>query len=257
VPLPDGSHAYLGHDGQVYVFSGMRPVPVGPHIQEWVAGNADLPSLTNASGFHDPVSNILWFFYPSLGYADCNRAIAIQLPDHTLWPMIWTNKRPTVGRSVRLTAATVKWNEVANTWAQQELTWAGFDRTGVQTIIGEHDGEAFVMAGNTDDGDAIPAYFETGLLDGGDPSRHKTLTEIDHLATSDGIQAVSVKVGVSDHGEDRVLEPPVTLTVSGAAVSPTGHRVTGIAFSHRWEVLATAALAYLGGGMEMKVRGRR
>jgi hypothetical protein len=256
VSLPDGSHAYLGIDGQVYIFNGMNPQAVGDHAREWVTQTADIPALGLASGFFDQTSNLLWFFYPQAGYTDCNAAIALQLPTFTLWPMRWETLRPTCGKTVFKVAST-SWGQLVGTWGQQVLTWAGFSRKQSRTLIGEKTGQAYEQGGSADNSAAIPAYFETGLMDGGDAITSKTLTEIDHLASASGSQVVDVSVGVCNYGEDRVLQAPVSMTVAGGGPRITGHRVSGVAFSHRWSAAATVPFGYQGGAMRLKLRGKR
>jgi len=266
VALPDNTHAYLGRDGQVYVFNGMNPVAMGSSVREAIVQVADIPGLTLSFGWFDGATSTLWFAFPQVGYTDCNLAIALSWPGLAVWPQRWTNKRSTIAKEV-YEASNTTWGEALGTWGASPLTWGQTTRLQPRVLVGEHDGQIYELMGSADGtvlvnqapvADAIPAYFETGLMDGGDPTRFKTVVEVDELLIAGAAQVVNVKLGMSNYGEDRVLTPASALNITSSSVPAQARfRASARAFSHRVETSATVPIVFQGATIQLRRRGKR
>jgi hypothetical protein len=84
--LPSGEHAFVGQDGNVYIFDGVQARPVGRHVQKFLLESCDMNKAGLISIGFDAEQRDLWVLYPEKGRAENNMAVAIKLPDGTLWP---------------------------------------------------------------------------------------------------------------------------------------------------------------------------
>ncbi len=83
VSIPGGMYAYLGRDGSVRAFDGVRTREAGDHIRRLVEPYIDEQRATQIHGFVDRRRQLLYFFYPRESIGQMNRGIVLDLRS---WP---------------------------------------------------------------------------------------------------------------------------------------------------------------------------
>jgi hypothetical protein len=183
----------------------------------------------------------------------------VNVDDGSVWPQAF-------GSSAFISTARKAWDESGLAFGDMgDLTFGGSDMTFAEftqrlrrTILGSAAGRFYRGIGNTDDGNAIAAFFETGISDLGTPTLFKTIQEIDHIFTrASAPQTVAVSLGVSNYGEARALSTQRTTDISGRGPFRTGHRVSARAVALRLDVSATQPVHWQGATAYTANRGLR
>lgn len=253
--LSNGTHVYLGIDGNLYTFDGVIPNPVGPNIQRYIMNTRD-PSNANLSFLTvDTERDEVWIHYPEIGSDEPALAAVVNMSNGALWPMRWTNRK--FSASAKLAVPTAPSID-SLTGAIDGMTRA-IDTLGTETrlmLLGDTGGQIYQLAGHDDDGDEIEASFETGLSDLG--ANFASLQEIDYqFARAERPQEVAVRIGAANYGEDRVLGAEQTFDIGEPGPYHTGHRVSARGISLAMTVSATERVEFLGARAGVVVRGAR
>lgn len=257
VVASDGLQYYLARDGNVMVFDGIEPRPLGRHIQRYVLDTWDIDTSYKAHGIYDDENRELVFFYATIGRAEPDRFIKIRLDDASLWPNTFTDLRITAAIKASLPGGTTI-GQLVGDIGSQTLTLGEYDALGQSFLFGEVGGQCLRESGTLDNAGAIPAFFETGSSDLGDPLRFKSVRYVDHLfSTSAADQTVSVTLLKSDYGEDMVSDSARTLNVGAGGPYRTHHRFPSRSYAMRVEASATEAIEWQGATIVYATQGRR
>jgi hypothetical protein len=260
--LSEGVHAYLASDGAIYTFDGTQPRSLGYHIQRQIANTISPTVLGRSWVSWDPDQQILYAVYVPIGGSEPSRGVAITFPNLSCYPIRWSALTPSCGARLLIPSG-ITIGELVVPLGDIGSTLGELDTSVPRFVIGNVTGQAYEDTGVSDAGTAIPSYFETGLNDLGKRGTFKTVQEADHFfASSGGAQALKVRLGSSDYGEDRVLEADPTGTeneidLADAGPRSTGHRLTGRLFCMRAEADATQYVEWLGSSVPVVMRGPR
>lgn len=256
VALDDGAHAILGEDYAVRLNDGVSLRSMGRAIQKQISDTANPAIMARAFGFYDSENRKIWFFYPESGRTDCNLAVCIDRDTGAMYPFRWDTLR--FGAAARMydeTGLTI--GELIGTIGGQTQTIGSFGQKAPRNFFGEIGGKTYIDIATTDDGAAIPFYSETGLQGIGGRKR-VTVKSIDHLfKKAPAAQTVTMKLGKSNYGEERVLDTGDTIDIGSAGPYVTGHRKTGRYFSMRMEGNATQPVVWRGSDADVAPRGDR
>ncbi len=259
VKLSEGIDAYLGNDGSPRIYDGAsRPVEFSPAASRWIKDNADFSVLRRSFGFYDPLLKLLYFVFAEVNKSNPNLVAVIDPRNGIFHPYRYDTLRLSAG--IMLNASTgLTIAELVGTLADQELTFAEYETIQPRIILGEIGGQSYKDSATTDNAVAITTFWEGGLQPlGGNPRKFKTVKYVDHEFTkAAAAQAVTVKLGKSQYGEDPVLTAGKTLAIGNAGPYRTGHAKTARKISVRMEANATQAIKYKGSVAVVEERGFR
>jgi hypothetical protein len=240
-----GIHCYLADNGAVMLFDGNAPVSMGDHIQTHIRQTRDYDLRGRSHGFYDPLQNEVWIFYPVQGSSDINAAIVIDFETKVFHHFSFDNHvTSAAGAAVLTDAMNIGSFPVINNIS---LTFGEMDRGSNGILIGDNGGQVYHHSGLTDDGNAIDAYFETGLKMFGERRRFGMLHSSDHLfGTASGTQNVTVKFGASDYGEAVTWEGSQTIDIGSAGPYWLEHRLPGRLYAMRMEASASYEVYWVG-----------
>lgn len=153
VPINDNLHAYLGNDGAVYSFDGVRTRSVGYHIQKHVLNTADMFALDRSYGLWDFERQELWIFYPENGSTDTNLGMVINMATGTMEPVVQTGALwplrfdpaaivPAMGAKLKI-ASSITWSNVVGPFSAQTKTYSQYDSQLRRTVIGDAGGQCY------------------------------------------------------------------------------------------------------------------
>jgi hypothetical protein len=183
--------------------------------------------------------------------------VSINVDDGTLWPHRFSSIIASAAASV-ISESPVTIGQLVGTIGSQTKTIGQYDITRLSLMVGGSTGQVYQDSGYTDNGSAIPAFFQTGLSDMGNPVTFKTVQEIDHVfSKAANSQSVSVSIAKSDYGDDLSLSTASTLAIGSAGPYKSGHRVTGRALGMRVDVSASQSVRWQGASVGVVQRGMR
>ena len=259
IKVSEGLDAYLGLDGAPRLYDGVsRPVEFSRAASKWIKDNANFSTLGRAWTSYDPLNKELWFVFSEKNKTDPNLAAIIDPRTGIFHPYRWDTLRFSAG--IKLNASTgLTIGELVGTIGTQELTIGEYAAIEPRMILGEIGGQSFKDSATNDNGAAITTFWESGLHNlSGLRRRFVDVQEIHHyFAKTLAAQDVTVKVGKSDYGEDRILSAGQTLAVGSDGPYKTGHRTSGRYMSQRVEANATQAIKYKGSSAVVVDRGVR
>jgi len=273
--LPDGTMTYLGGDGGLYVFDGVRPMEMGRHIRHHVLKTWDYNKREEAFLAFDPYYKLLWVWYQhtagggTKGFV-CATDQGVQGLGWPMWPVslpaTWT---ASCGAPI-ITDTVQTIGDLAGTTLGALTGSLGSLRTSTPRILfGISSGTMFYHdwsenAGVYKDenenpaGDphSIPISFKTGLSDLGAADRWKTLHELEHTVQLQADETISLSLTMSDYGEEPTTSAAQSLT------STTDQRITQHRESARWFGMALSAtigrlFKWSGAVAFFRPRGRR
>ena len=257
VRASDGMQYYLARDGNVMIFDGIEPRPLGRHVQRYILDTWDVDTSYKAHGVYDDENRELVFFYPGVGVGEPNRMVVIRLDDASVWPSRFSTLRITAAAKASLPGgATI--GDLVGTIGDQILTFGEYAALGQTFLFGEFGGQSYAASGTLDDASAIAAYFETGSSGLDDPLRFKSMRYIDHLfSTSGGSQTVSIALKRTNYGEALVSDTARTLDVGAGGPYRTHHRFPGRRYALRVSCNATQDVEWHGSTAIYALQGRR
>jgi hypothetical protein len=253
--LDSGGHVLLGKDYAARIWDGAALMSLPYAIQKQIADTCNPALMTRAWGFYDGQRRKIWYVYPESGATDPNLAVCIDRDSYAMYPFRWDTLRFAAGaRMYDETGLTI--GELVGTIGGQTQTLGAYATRTPRNFFGEIGGQTFIDIATTDNGAAISAYAETGLE--GDARRKVTVKNIKHrFKKAIASQSVTVKLGKSNDGEDRVLDSGSSIDIGNAGPYYTGHRKTGNYFSMRIECNATLPVAWRGSDADVAPRGER
>src|SRR3990167_142028 len=263
--LSDGMHAILCRDGAIRIYDGtsfrfledLFNQKRGKY-QKQVASKINWLTLARSFGFYDQDRRLLFFVYSETGEVNPGIGVMIDMSNGAMWPLKWDTLRFSAG--IKLSAGTgLTIGSLVGTIGAKVLTIGEFSTTPqLLLLLGEENGQSYKETGTTDNAAAIIAYEESGLNSLGNKKRFKTLQSIEHyFAKAAAAQEITVKIGVSNYGEERVLDAGQTLAIGSSGPYTTGHRKDGRFFSRRYEASATQAIKSRGQVAEITMRSSR
>lgn len=276
--LGDAKMMYIGLDGAGYMFDGGRVARMHPKIQRYILMAGDRSRLTSATGGYNSERHEVTILFCGKGSLDPNIGIVIDLNTNAVWPVGWSTHRFTAigfgNRSLTI-------GELAGTIGEQPDTIGAYANANItHQLFGDINGQTYKeqfggdfrystigdLVGDIGDQDPfrigdyftigtpapVQSYFETGLNSLGTARQYKTVHGVEHFfeKTPDA-QNVTVKLGISNFGEDRVLSSGVTTDIQLAQPHRTGFRKSGRRFSLRYEASSIQQLIYRGAEAEV------
>ena len=240
-----GIHCYLAENGSVMLFDGNAPQSIGDHVQTHIRATMDYDLRQRSWGFYDPLQNDIYVFYANKGASDVNCCVVVNYDTRAMHYFTFANHTITAGYPAVLTDATIVSElPVINTISQ---TFGEMDRGQTGIILGDVGGQVYQHTGTTDDGSAIAGFFETGQQVLDEPRRFGVLQAAEHLfPTAPASQNVSISIGASDYGENRVMQAAQTVNIGNGGPYETQHRLPGRLFSIRMSCSASYAVEWLG-----------
>lgn len=287
--MPDGRHIYIGQDGGLHIFDGVRPVEVGSAVRRYLSQRWDYDSRSLTFLHLDNEKRLLWICYPrDTGSAIVrDRALVLNLDvqnergEYSMWPVYW-------GEIVNLSSkhvyfmmpATTKTRETIGDGAghtigsSHESIGSGYlfsDTTLIfyEGIAGATATAAFDWDTNLSYNVYGEAYVLPGWSDLGDPTRWKTVHEIEYLVRHETTElvdnaAIEVQLKSRDYGED-VTSSSAVSSKRDDEPRTVQYRQSGRWFTARVELgnydynkfLTVLPIHYLGAMVMFTPRGRR
>jgi hypothetical protein len=254
----DGTHWYLAIDGGINRFDGTSTTQLGEQSRAFVYANLDIDQRGLAFAFADARTNFAWFFYPRKGVSGIDSVLLVDMNSGTVWPFRFPGKVLTAAWETMI-ASGVKIGDLNIPISQLTKTIGEFSSQQPNAIFGAWNGaegtsECYLDFGDTDDGDSIPFFWESGLDQCG-TSGYKTVTSSDHrFVPTVTHQSIIFSVGFSNHGEIPVFDndPQQSFDISEEGPHELGHRVTGRSIAVRFEGNASEAIVWDGSVLGIK-----
>ncbi len=254
----DGLQYYLARDGNVMVFDGILPKPLGRHIQRYVLDTWDVNISSRAHGVYDSQNNELTFFYCSVATSEPDYKIVIRLDDTSLWPGAFDTLRITAAVKTLLPGGTKIGSLGISTIADLTKTLGEYDSLGESFLYMDSTGQAYREGGTTDAGGPITAFFETGTTSLGNALLFKSLRYIDYsFSTTAAEQFLTMTISKTNYGEDLIDDDVREMDLSLGGPYRTFHRFPARGYSMRFDVLATQDVEYQGATATYALQGRR
>jgi hypothetical protein len=217
---------------------------------------ADFSTINKSFMFFDAEYQELVVVYQELGTEEPGLMLRVRLPDLSLWPQRYTAHALSAGGRFKINTPltigdlTAPIGEIGRTLAQMDVPLR-------RVLLGTVGDTRVYREVSPPGSDNIETFSETGLIQVSDPVSWKTIKEIEHFFKKvGGPQVVTVRVGVSNYGEERVLGPVVGLNLDSTDRLVTSHMIPGRFFSLRYEIQVlrdvewqAAAAAVAQGGM--------
>lgn len=166
----EDKHYYIGLDGDVYQFDGVRTVSIGGVVKRTIQASLDFSLAGRTHGFYDRINREIWWFWRPVSGA-ATSGIVMRLPYDDV-PLAFS---PLLEYSIELTASS-DWDELASTaWDGLSGTWDGLQNTyptwnsfgGARRpggVVGRSNGQVYKFGNATDDdGNAFDAMWTTPL----------------------------------------------------------------------------------------------
>lgn len=261
--LPDGTMVYLGVDGGLYVYDGVRPQDVGRHVREQIQPQYDENLLGEVWVSFDTKRKLLWCWYPSVTTGR-NAGIVMSTDRGWPWPM-WPVSLPAGWKAaaggplfLRTDLTIGDLTEAIGELITPIGSWSSRDW---QMVLGLEEGrylqQKWLDDGDyTDDDAPIITMFRPGWVDAGDASLWKTLNEVQHLVDFKDGQTFAITHYGSDYSEPETAVGPLTLN-SASAQRKTSPRQTARRFSTQYEASITRKFTWRGAMAFLAPRGRR
>jgi len=216
--MPDNTHVYLGEDGGLYRFDGIRPLELGRSIRHWITSTWQFDDRRQSWIAYDPDYRILWVFYPhASGGMQYGIAVVTDLQSgggHPFWPVsTFPNYEVVAGADIAVKTVETIGDGAGHTIGEShESIGSGYELTRNMVFFEYYNssGATETKIHNWAEDDYGPTAaadinFQTGFSDLGDPSRWKTVNEIDHILDFEGNETgVDFKLKSREYGEDEV-----------------------------------------------------
>lgn len=254
----DGLQYYLARDGNVMVYDGIEPRPLGRHIQRYVLDTWDVNVFHKAFCLYDDENREFVAYYCGIGADEPNRAIKVRLDDTSLWPMRWATQRWTAAIKALLPGGTTIGDLNPETIFDLTLTLGEYDSLGQSFLQFEKEGQGYREEGSLDNAAPITAYFETGTSGLNDPMRFKSVRFIDHrFATCEEEQELNIALTRSNYGENVTYDSSRTLHLDRGGPYRTHHRYPGRKYGLRATASVVSEIEWQGSTVVYAVQGRR
>jgi len=265
--LPDGTQCYLGEDGGLYVFDGVRPREMGRHIRFHVQETWDYNLRRQSWMTFDQHRKLLWIWYPhSTGGMQKGIVCSVDQAIPGLgWPM-WLAELPsgweaTAGRTISTVAA-----ETIGDGSGDLIGDSGDSIGSGQTLVPKEtifDKSGVFYTQKWDDGTYLDGYAKlsvdciTGYSSFNAPDKFKTVHEVEHLVELITSQSLAFQLKSTNYGED------VTTSAGATVVSTTKPRTSSFRQAGKWFALRLYSVTidrlfkWDGAGIFYRLRGRR
>lgn len=252
VPITASLHAVFTRNFQLFFFDGSSyvPHPASDRVRILVEQSASKEplALAKSHAYYDRTNNELRWFYVKEGdeLVGPRDTIVVNLSNDS----VWREEYP-----------------IAFTMSYYGNFLFSSDELRPSILLGDADAQCYLFEGDDDDGAAIGANLETGLNHLGDPTRAKTVEEIEHyFSNPTSTQTPSISILTSEAGKDPAESSaqPITLTTTSTGPYMTGHRTAGgERITSRFigmkitDASLTAPLEYRGSSVTVVPRGNR
>jgi hypothetical protein len=269
VRVNDGLHIYLATNGDVMKFDGVSAVPLGRHLQRFILDNWNSLMSVRANGWYDHENNEVCIAFPDFA-GDCSKALLIRITDSppTLWPYDFGIMRMTAGIRT-LQPGGVRYFDMegvapivvapTDLIGDLVLPLSGYESPGTALIVGNSDGTILRHAGSTDNGSAISAFYDTGLVSFGSPHKWKSVQFFDLVFSPPGAaQSVTMDLFGTDFGE--AADTPLSSAsadINSMGQHRTYHRCAARRLAYRLSVDATNPVELNAGHLAYVEQGNR
>lgn len=251
-----GEVGWLGNDGLVSMFNGASIELLPYHIQKQILKSCNPQHLNAGWATYDPERRELWLIYPLLGSNVPNGGLMINMGTLSAYPVRFPGFTITAGAKVKsetgITLGDLTMPVGNMTMTIGELGNASAIR---RMVMGDIGGKSYQDLAVTDDGAAIPFYWETPVR--GEMERYKNFAKVRHRFKPTTVdQNVSFFVGKRNEAGPVTFGSAHTmnLNVSAGKRKSTGHRTSSEYFSMKYsgdastEIVYQGAAAYIGPG---------
>ena len=255
--MSDGQVGFVGRDGMLSLFNGASVEPAPYAVQKYIADTMNPEKLHLGWTAYDSTRRELWIIYPMVGSSEPNGGCMIAIDTFSVYPVRFRrNMEVTAGAKIK-TATGVTLGELpALGTITQTLGELGSNSGIRRLVIGESGGQSFQDTAKTDDGNAIPFFWETPVQ--GKAEKFGTVKRVRHrFKPSEGNQNVSVELGRRNEAGEVDYWPAKTINVGSTRRKITGHRKTAEYFGFRYSGNATKDVVYQGASIYVSPRGRR
>lgn len=255
----DGYHIFMGIDGGVYVYDGIRVHPVAKHAIGVVADQIDFARMNEMWGVLDKTRGLAFFFYPT-GDGEITNGIIVDAQSGSVWPI-------SLNSSIRGFSCGLEVDfRTDEKIGQQHIA---FGQTGTKTIGGYDNIKRVVAIGFSDDswgtqdwdssvaytdvGTPIEVRWSTGFMPLGTPPHiFKTVQEAYH--TFSEVEQIGLNLRWTNRRMKEVQGPLRTITDDNRK---TSHRNTGRLFAMDFAGSISKKFVYEGTSMSFRKRGQR
>lgn len=255
--LSDGSIAMIGKDGLLSIFDGASVTPFPYAIQKQIISTCNPAQLVRGHCAYDSDRRELWIFYPLTGSTDPNGGVMVNMVTQQVYPFRFPTFLATAAAKMNV-ATPITIGEINVPIGSITSTIGDFalGNGARRMIIGEIGGQSYQDTGASDDGTAIPFFWESPVR--GNIEHLSTITHIRHrFKPTPMSQDVSVRLGARNEGGDINYGDPQSFDIAGNAVKKiTPFRSTAEYFSLRYEGDATQPITFQGAAIYAKQRGR-
>jgi len=255
--MSTGEIGWLGSDGLLSLFNGASVQETPYRIQKQIVATANLEGFGRGWATYDSDRRELWLVYPLIGSFEPNGGCMINMHTLQVYPFRFPTLVPTAGAKLKSTSG-LTIGDLTSSIGSIALTIGELASSSARRrlIIGDSGGQSFEDSGMTDNGTAIPFYWETPVR--GQMERFTSIQRIRHRFTpTQGAQAVSLEVGKRNESGSISYGTPKTINLFSNGRKSTGHRVSAEYFSLRFSGDASQPVEYSGSAVYRTMRGKR
>lgn len=255
--LGDGSIAMAGKDGLVSIFDGsnIRPMPYA--IQKYIMSTANLDNFNRGWMVYDRDRRELWIGYPLIGGTDVNGGVIIRMDNGECYPFRFGSHSMTAaGKLATTTGLTIGQLNVPIGSLTGTIGSLATTAALSRMCFGDVGGQTFEERGTTDDGSAIPFFWEPPIV--GQSERYHTVQRIRHrFKPTSNTQSVTVRLGKRNQGGNITYGNQRTLNLNSSRRLVSGYHTSAEYSGLKFSGNATEEIVYQGSAVYAKQRGRR
>lgn len=256
--MADGSVAFTGKNGMVSVFDGSNVQQLPYSIQKQITKTANLEQINRGFMMYDPDRRELWIIYPLVGSDNSNGGILINMSTMGVYPLRFNGFFVSAAGKIATTSG-LTIGDLTGPIGGLMGTIGSLASTTVlrRLVVGEIGGQTLEENGTSDNGSAIPFYWETPVR--GTAERYMTIDRIRHrFRPAQNDQNVSLALGKRNQGaETPDYGTPKTINLKSTLRRVTGHRTTAEYFSLKFSGNGTEPIVYQGSALYGHKRGQR
>jgi hypothetical protein len=255
--MPDGSCGWVGKDGLVSLYDGASVHEAPYRIQKQIVSTANLEGFGRGWSAFDSDRRELWIVYPLIGSNEPNGGVMVNMTTMQVYPFRFSTLVPTAGAKLKSTSG-LTIGDLSSSIGSFSLTIGelGSASSVRRFVLGESGGQSFEDSGLTDNGSAIPFYWESAVR--GQMERFTSVQRIRHRFTpTDAAQTVSLQLGKRNQSGSVTYGAAKTINLFSNGPKATGHRTSAEYFSLRFSGSASQAIEYSGSALYGRKRGKR
>ncbi len=204
VVVKDGQvHYYLGLDGNVYRFDGIRAQRVGNALQPYINANLNFINRGMSHALLLSDLRVIFFFFPTSGQSAPDGGVAFNVDTGEMFRLKFG---AAITASARWRAASlINWLSLSGTWltlGQTYPTWVSMGSTGVMSnLLGDNLGQVHQLGfgSGSDNGTLINAIWDLALMNpAGDDQNTRASTFETFFRKTANPTTVTVSLGTSD-----------------------------------------------------------